>query len=252
MRRCFPTSPPWRACGGGAVPLPLGERFPWEKEGWETEAGAGGGAEGKRRPRIDAVYLHEKEDFLEGLSLLTGGEVRDQDAVVEGVHPDGHLRLHVRAEVETVRGGEEGRAMLDVAGGGAAEKIRAFFKAGRWHDIGKVVAYKEGAGCGSEMGGGRNCPPFNGRRKKGGESYLSFLITFSFSLWRREVRLRPEAEEHHRERWRQIGARWLPSILLQRLLLGEWRARPSPVSARRTKKKGFRANGSLFDGEEIF
>ena len=168
----FPTSLPWRACGGCAVPLPLGERFPWEKRTWETEAGAGGGAEGERRPRISRVYLHEKEDFLEGLSLLTGGEVRDQDAVVEEVFSFGDLHLHVRAEVETVRGGEEGRAMLDVAGGGAEEMIRACLEAGRWHEDGEVFAYKEGGG--SEMGGGRICPPFNGRRgKKGNPISLS-------------------------------------------------------------------------------
>ncbi len=178
--RNFPTSLPWRACGGGAVPLPLGERFPWEKKGWETEAGAGGGGEGERRPRILLVYLHEKEAFLEGLSLLTGGEVRDQDAMVEGVDPDGYLHLHVRAEVETVRGGEEGRAMLDVAGGGAEEMIRACFEAGRWHEDGEVIAYKEGTGGGSEMGGGRNCPPFNGRREKRGGILSLFLEYFPF------------------------------------------------------------------------
>ncbi len=127
------------------------------------------------------MFLHEKEDFLEGLSLLTGGEVRDQDAVVEGVHSDGYLRLHVRAEVETVRGGEEGRAMVDVAGGGAWEKIRACFEAGRWHENGEVITYKEGAGGGSEMGGGRNCPPFYGRRKKRGGILSLFLEYFPFS-----------------------------------------------------------------------
>ncbi len=106
------------------VPVRQEERMAWEEKGvgWvDGEDGRG------RLPLIFAVFLHQEATFLEKMSELTGGKVRDPDAVVEG-----SILLHVcgRKIGREDREGTRRERVLDISTE-AAEKVEAIIKGGR-------------------------------------------------------------------------------------------------------------------------
>ncbi len=119
----LPTDRPWRVCD--TVPVRPEERMAWEEEGWED------GEDGRGMlPSIFGVHLHQEATFLKSMSELTGGKVRDPDAVVESVVDDGDLILHVCGK-EIGREGREGtkiKRVVDISSEAAAEKVEAIIK----------------------------------------------------------------------------------------------------------------------------
>ncbi len=107
------------------VPVRLEERMAWEEEGWED------GEDGRGRlPSILRVFLHQEATFLEEMSKLTGGKVRDPDAVVEAVVFNGDLSLDVCVK-EIGREDREGTRRVrvwDISTEAAAEKVEAIIK----------------------------------------------------------------------------------------------------------------------------
>ncbi len=96
----------------------------WEEKGWED------GEDGRGRlPSFFVLHLHQEATFLKRMSELTGGKVRDPDAVVEVVVDDGYLILHVCVK-EIGREGREGtrrERVWDISTE-AAEKVEAIKK----------------------------------------------------------------------------------------------------------------------------
>ena len=102
----------------------------WEEDRWEDREDGRG-----RLPCVGAVFLHQEANFLKRMSELTGGKVRDPDAVVEAVGIYGYLFLHVCGK-EIGREGREGtrrEIVWDISSEAAAEKVEAIIKGCRLH-----------------------------------------------------------------------------------------------------------------------
>ncbi len=97
----------------------------WEEKGWKD------GEDGRGRlPHMKKVVLHREANFLKKMSKLTGGKVRDPDAVVEMVAGGGYLILNVCGK-EIGREGREGARrvrVLDISSEAVVEKVEAIIR----------------------------------------------------------------------------------------------------------------------------